>query len=653
LAEVTSQQIDQLTKALEGLEKKLAGGGGSGGGGGGGGAGGGENYTRELGKSIKTASGDFIGAMGTGSISLTKLTESSMGMVEKTLPGLGSVFKTVGVEAIKYMEQSRTSFNALAKAGGGFEGNLGELNRAAAATRMPLDEFTNLMASNAQNLTALGGGINEGSRRFAELSSAMFDTGTIDAFMNLGMTLEESNEFLMDSIALQRRSGVFQKMNDAERVRSAAEMAKSFDTLSKLTGKQAKDIKNELMERQNAGATQAKLRLLEKQGVAGATDAYNAAQKGLAGGPAVLRNLMDDLVQTGVPMSKATQAFAATNKEAFALAKQAAEATKRGDTEAAAKFSEQAAAKALEYANSEQGLRLATLSQVSDIAKGQADALEEVGATIDALNENAKRMKDSTGELATTAESYANLLKKMATETENQVQLNNKNQQALKFMNEAQVGLGNASKVARDGLAGVIESNDTITTALGKAAKAINETFNPELLNGASRALTSIGSEENRAQEAEAITGNPNASAEEVAKTRREGAEEGDIKSSVDEVKITDGILGWFKGFFGGDKPIERATGGSISPGNTYVAGEQGPEIITDSVGSVMNAAQTASAIDTGNQNAGQDITKLIDAMTTANEQLSTLIAINTRQAVLGDKQIKAIRGAGNLIKGI
>ena len=635
MAEVTGEQIEALTRAIGGLEEKL-----SGGGGGGQQQGDNSTNTSRLSTQIASASTGFIGAMATGTQTLSGLAKET-GKVMSVLPGLGGALSSLTVETVKYLERSQASFNALAKSGAGFNGNLGELNRAAAATRLPLDQFTKMVGANTQNLTALGGGVNEGARRFAELSNEMFEGGAIDGFMALGMTLEESNDFLMDSIALQRRSGRFQQMNDAERVKSAMEMAKSFDTLSKLTGKQAKDIKNELMERQNAGATQAKLRLLEKQGVAGATEAYNAAQKGLAGGPAVLRNLMDDLIQTGVPMSEATANFAATNKEAFALAKQAAEATKRGDTEEAARLSEQAAAKALEYANSEQGLRLATLSQVSDIAKGQADALEEVGATIDALNENAKKMAGATGELATTAESYANLIKKMAADTENQVALQDKQQQALKFMNEAQQGRANSSKVIRDGLAGTIETNDTFTTALGNAAKSLDKNLGAEQLNHLGEFFAKLDSYEIKEEEASNVTGDPNASSKEISEARRN--ESGDIEGQVSK-GIIDKIVDFFS---------FRATGGSISPSGSYIVGERGPEIVTDSVGSVMNAAQTANAFGSAAQNSGQDVAKLVDAMTTANEQLSTLIAINTRQAVLGDKQVRAIKGAGNLIKGI
>ena len=161
----------------------------------------------KLGGAIKSAGTNFIGAFTTGTQSSGVAKEA--GKIMNVLPGLGGALSSLTVETVKYLERSQASFNALAKSGAGFEGNLGELNRAAAATRLPLDQFTKLVGSNAQNLTALGGGVNEGARRFAELSNAMFQEGAIDGFTL--KTLEEFNEFLMDPTPLQRRSGVFQK----------------------------------------------------------------------------------------------------------------------------------------------------------------------------------------------------------------------------------------------------------------------------------------------------------------------------------------------------------------------------------------------------------------------------------------------------------
>ena len=650
----TADQVQALTDAISNLEKKI---GSSGGSGGGSGSSGGGVDTKGLSGDIKTASKDFAGAMLQGTQSVTGFAESA-GAIVKNLPGLGPIIKTIGVEAIKYIETSQKSFNALAKAGMGFEGNLGALNRAAAATRMPLDQFTKLVGNNSANLAAFGAGTTEGAKRFSQLSNAMFEGGAIDNFMALGYSIEEANEFLLDNTALQRRSGRFQAMTAREQAASAANMAKEMDIIAKLTGKQVKDIKNEMMERQNTGATQAKLRLLEKQGVAGATDAYNAAQKGLQAGPKVLGNLMDDLLQTGVPMSEATANFAATNKEAYALAKQAAEATKAGNVEEAQRLSEAAAAAALKYADSEAGLRLSTLSQVSSIAEGQAQALEEVGGTIDALNERARQMEKATGRVASTQEAFANLMEELRTESEKQVALQAPQQQALKFMNEATQGLANSSKVARDGVAGLIETNTAFTGALGKAATSITEAFDPESLSHLADFASKINSEATKFQE-KADTGVSNdATSEELSKKRREdGSVTGDpkeVEASPGFFKsiansIGDAVSGWFSD----NEPDGRATGGTISAGNSYMTGERGREIITKEAGTVLSNTQSDNAIASASENGTKDMTKLLDSVQTLIDQNSTMIALNSKQAMLSDKQIKVLRSAGNMIKGI
>ena len=208
-------------------------------------------------------------------------------------------------------------------------------------------------------------------------------------------------------------------------------------------------------------------------------------------------------------------------------------------------------------------------------------------------------------------------------------------------MNEAQQGIANSSKVIRDGLAGTIETNDTFTKALGDAAKSLDKNLGAEQLNHLGEFFAKLNSYEIKEEEASNVTGDPDASSKEISEARRN--ETGDIEGQVSK-GIIDKIVDFFS---------FRATGGSISPSGSYIVGERGPEIVTDSVGSVMNAAQTSNAFGSAAQNSGQDVAKLVDAMTTANEQLSTLIAINTRQAVLGDKQVRAIKGAGNLIKGI
>lgn len=616
-----------------------------GGGGGGGGDQGGYQKLKNAASGAAEAAGDLTGALLTGKADI-----NTFGKAFSTVgKGFGPFGKALGggAQAITaYITQSAEAFRDMSKVGVSLGGDLGEFQVRAAQTRMPLEQFGKLVKNNAADLAAFGGSASRGTRRFAELSQAMFEGGAIDGFMRLGMTIEESNEFLMDYTAMSRRSARFQQMNAQQQAASAAEMAKQFDIVAKLTGKNAKELKDEVMERQNAGATQAKLRLLEKQGVAGAVDAYNAAQTGLQSGPAVLRNLMDDLLQTGVPMSEATANFAATNKEAYALAKQAAEATKAGNVEEAQRLSEQAAAAALEYANSEQGLRLASLAQVSDIAQGQATALEETGKVIDAMAETAKRMGTTLNEAGASAEVFKTMLQDLAAEQTTQVEASGKAQAALKAVTEVEQGIANLSSNIRQGAGTILSDGDAVTNALSGLADSINESLNgPDGLDDNLREfIAAIDSSTNRINEAKLLGLDKDATRTDIEQEKRNQAD----GTEVQEARSFFDKLGSF--LTGGGF---KATGGTISPGNAYVVGERGPEIISGSAGTVMSNTQSNNAVTQSAQNGAQDMSKLIGAMETANEQLSTLIAINTRQAVLGDKQVKAIRGAGNLIKGI
>lgn len=571
------------------------------------------------------------------------------GVVEKVAPemlGLTKVITGTGSTMATYLENTQKVFQGLSKTGLAFNGDLGLIRQTAARARMPLDQFGNLMSANTANMIAFGAGADDGAKKFADLSNAMFEEGAIDGMMALGYSLKDTNEFLMDFTTINRRSARFQRMNAGQQAAAAAEFAKQLNMVSKLTGQQADDLKNELMERQNNGATQAKLRLLERQGIEGVQESYNAAQAELEKGPEVLQNLMDDLLQTGVPMSEATASFAATNKEAYALAQQAAEATKAGNVEEAKRLSEQAAAAALEYANSEQGLRLATLSQVSDIGRMQAENLEQVGPLIDAINLHAGKMSESMGRTVGTVEAFEDLTKKMTEQQAEVLALEGDSQQALKATNEAQQFLANTASAMNENLAEQTRTQAIFVSAMKEMAAALDSNRAMEVADAIGAPL-GVGTD--LYKDTDGTTASEN---RETVEQDTSTATEQQSQQAAQEAK---GLFGRIYDFiFGGEEdPTPRATGGTISPGTTYLAGERGPELITNTPGTVMNKDQTENVFKSDSDKKSEDMKKLVDAMETANDQLSTLIAINTKQTNLTDKQIKAIKGAGNLIKGI
>ena len=415
------------------------------------------NKTISLNQTGKVVDG-FAKTLQQGGGRISEVTESlSKLLPTDTLKAFGSGVGSV----VGYVEDTQGVFQALSKVGAGLNGNLGDLRTQAARTRMPLDSFANMVANNAQQLTGLGGSVTDGARKFAAMSEAMFSgpAPLIDGFMNMGMSIEEANEFVLKNTELTRRQAMITGMTEMEQVAAAQEMAKNLQIVAKLTGKDAKQMQDQLIERQRDGATQARLRLLEKQGVENAQEAYAGAQAELAKSPKVVGDLMDDLLQTGAPMSEATKNFAATNQEAYALLQKAAEANKAGDVEAAKKYAAEAAAATAKFADSEQGLMLATLAQASDIAQGQADILEEMAPLIDATAAHMKKIKDSTGQEVTFREAFVDNLKRLKEQTETEIQGKSAGQDALIATNKGQRVIANAVGTINEELGKQIQSN--------------------------------------------------------------------------------------------------------------------------------------------------------------------------------------------------
>ena len=94
MAEVTGEQIEALTRAIGGLEEKLSGGGG--------GQQQGDNSTNtsRLSTQIASAGTGFIGAMATGTQTLSGLAKET-GKVMSVLPGLGGALSSLTIETVK------------------------------------------------------------------------------------------------------------------------------------------------------------------------------------------------------------------------------------------------------------------------------------------------------------------------------------------------------------------------------------------------------------------------------------------------------------------------------------------------------------------------------------------------------------------------
>lgn len=349
---------------------------------------------------IATSSSKIATALNSGAVNISDATSVFTDVANK-LPVIGGILSSFGNvvgDAANYVQGSIDVYTELSKVGGGLSGSLLELRSAATESRMGFKEFANFVKDNSEVLAGFPGGVAAGTRAVGQFGKDLRETGLDVAFENLGYKTDEITEFTVKYLAANQRSMRIQNASREMQIEQTLVYAKQLSTISKLTGKNASQMADELANRKRDGATQAALRLAEMKGGKGAVQAYEAAQTALEKSPGVVQDLMDDLLQTGVPMTDATKNFAALNGEAYALLQEAAAATKRGDTAEAQRLAEEAAAQTAAFAQSEQGLTIATLSQVSEVAKVQADSLSEIGTVIDAVKSNMDALEAATGD---------------------------------------------------------------------------------------------------------------------------------------------------------------------------------------------------------------------------------------------------------------
>lgn len=561
---------------------------------------------------------------GGGVASLTSNLASAAPIVSK--------FSTEAGFVIGYLEETNSTFKSLSKVGAGLEGRLGELRIGAADTRMTLGDFANVVGNNSELLSGFAGGVTGGIKRFRELSSAMMEGDTISQFQNLGYSLKESNEFIIKNMEVQRREARFRNLDGSQNTEamlaSSLQMAKSLDVMAKVAGKDLNRMQDELVERQRSGATQAKLRLLEKQGIEGAGESYRTAQTALQGAPKAARDLVDDLIQTGVPMSESTRAFMATNKDAERLARGIADATARGDKEKAKQLGEQLTAASIAFSNSTEGLTIATYAKVNPIAQMVAGNLEEVGGLIDQMSAHARKIGEPLTDTASYIRTFNDIIKNTEGITDPQAAGQIKGQQISTALNDVEKALAN----------GAAEINKTIGEGMsrGPIVKALEE--GGKILRNS--ILSFAGSFPN-------LTG------------------ELKPEATLSEEDPT-----------GDRNPKPKAIGGGVLQDVAYKIGELGPETFVPSMDgaiipnmkSMLNrmpdmaqqlqdqmatmgapmteAAKTAMAT----MPQGGSVEEKLDIL---NQTMLQLVNINNMQKDIGNKQIRTMRSAGNLMSGL
>jgi len=243
-------------------------------------------------RAVRSSLRGFGSAAYTGTGSISEFTENLRGSSE-VLNFVADLGKTFDINA--------ETFRGLAEVGGNFNQSIVEMRRAAASAALPLDDFAALVRDNATTLAALYGSTTRGAMGIAGLSEALRTEATPE-LASLGFTVDEINETLLANLDRQRRTGIFDRLTDKQRIESAGQFAKELDRLAKLTGQQRAELRAQL-DQQAANARFAAFIRTQDDDTQRRLSGFAATIGAVS--PMLSEGMQDIIANAGVPVTEA------------------------------------------------------------------------------------------------------------------------------------------------------------------------------------------------------------------------------------------------------------------------------------------------------------------------------------------------------------
>jgi hypothetical protein len=194
---------------------------------------------------------------------------SQLGDFTQHLPLVGQAISPL----VGLIDDSVSSFRALSSVGASFGNSITDMRLASANAGLSMEEFSGLVGSNSETLRLLGGTVSQGTQRFLQMNRNLKDTGDFETLKNLGFTVMDINEGMVDYIDLQANLGRGQKRSAASLAQGSSQYLQQLDALAKVTGKSRKELAATL----NKQSQDAGFRALMNQFEAGSEKAENFA----------------------------------------------------------------------------------------------------------------------------------------------------------------------------------------------------------------------------------------------------------------------------------------------------------------------------------------------------------------------------------------
>jgi hypothetical protein len=264
-SEATLRDLVNSINKMNSMTARAMGGGSGGGAGGGGGGGTAGSFNalskaaNGLGAALGTVTGSLakfgkgaIGAMAGLTTNLLKgserLSEYSRVLNDEligNLPVVGGALSALGsvvVATIELIEGWNDNLKQSSKFGASFNNSISELKAALNGTSLEAEDLISVVRQNAAGFTGLGGTVTKGAKAFVNVAKSM----PLQKLMDMGFTIEEVQGGLGQYLTTVARGSVINKASTASLSAGAERYIKNLDLLSKLTGKSAEQLQNDM-----------------------------------------------------------------------------------------------------------------------------------------------------------------------------------------------------------------------------------------------------------------------------------------------------------------------------------------------------------------------------------------------------------------------
>jgi len=204
----------------------------------------------------------------------------------------------------KFAEESLQEYQTLSGIGATFGKEMSNIKIAAAEMGMSVKDMTDVLMNNAEGLRTFGGTTDLAISRFNRFSKAMLDSPAGTELRRLGYTAADINETLLVYNELAQQDGLNRTRSTDDQIASAKQFAVQLDGLAKLTGKQRKELADEMKARRREGDVQA---FLMNQSADTQEQFMLATQKIRDTMGPQFESLFQDLLIRGAPITEETR----------------------------------------------------------------------------------------------------------------------------------------------------------------------------------------------------------------------------------------------------------------------------------------------------------------------------------------------------------